>query len=63
MQNQFCDFSAEWVTDPIQSNGKSCKIGLASKFSLKVITTELFNYMKSFLWQVILKVVAFELFE
>ena len=32
---------------------KSCKIGLASKFTFKVITTELFHQMNPHIWLVI----------
>ena len=56
-------FSVARLTDHTQRNDKSCKIGLASNFTLKVITAKLFHQMNSFLWQVILKVVALELFE
>ena len=34
---------------------KSCKIGLASKFTFEVITTKLSNQMNPCFWQVIAK--------
>ena len=34
-QNDFCNFSVEWLTYRTQSNYKSCKIGHMSKFTFE----------------------------
>ena len=63
MRNHFCNFSVEWLTDCIQTNAKSCKIGLTQKFKFEVITAKVFFQTNPRFSRWLVNLVAFKLYE
>ena len=50
MQEHFCNFSVECLTDCTQTFTKNYKIGLTLKFTFEGITKELSHQMNSHFW-------------